>query len=92
MAKPSDNPCPSEDDEYSVVLEVPASAWASILGKFVLFEYKHVVVVIESQYRESDFYDLGWERVSHNIDESVWYNYVFNIYAKWNLLNLYLSC
>ena len=31
----------------------------SILAKFVLFEYNHVVIVIESQYRESDFYDLG---------------------------------
>ena len=30
-----------------------------ILAKFVLFEYNHVVIVIESQYRESDFYDLG---------------------------------
>ena len=31
----------------------------SILAKFVLFEYSHVVIVIESQYTESDFYDLG---------------------------------
>ena len=31
-------------------------------------ECNHVVIVIESQYRESDFYD-----------------YVYNIYAKWNL-------
>ena len=31
----------------------------SILAKFVLFEYNHVVIVIESQYRESGFYDLG---------------------------------
>ena len=31
----------------------------SILAKFVLFAYNHVVIVIESQYRESDFYDLG---------------------------------
>ena len=36
-----------------------AIAGASILAKFVLFEFNHVVVVIESQYRESDFYDLG---------------------------------
>ena len=31
----------------------------SILAKFVLFEWNHVIIVIESQYRESDFYDLG---------------------------------
>ena len=31
----------------------------SISTKFVLLEYNHVVIVIESQYRESDFYDLG---------------------------------
>ena len=31
----------------------------TILAKFVLFEYSHVVIVIESQYTESDFYDLG---------------------------------
>ena len=54
MAEPSDNPSSSssEDDEYSDPLEVAASAGASILAKFVLFEYNHVVIVIESQYRE----------------------------------------
>ena len=36
MAEPSDNPCSSEDDEYSDALEVAASAGASILAKFVL--------------------------------------------------------
>ena len=35
----------------------------SILAKCVLFEYNHVVIVIESQYRESDLYDLGRERL-----------------------------
>ena len=59
MAEPSDNPCSSEDDEYSDDLEVAGSAGASILAKFVLYEYNHVVIVIESQYRESDFNDLG---------------------------------
>ena len=59
MAEPSENPCSSEDHEYSDALEVAASAGASILVKFVLFEYNQVVIVIESQYRESDFYDLG---------------------------------
>ena len=39
----------------------------SILAKFVLFEYSHVVIVIESQYTESDFYDLGWEILSLTI-------------------------
>ena len=43
-----------------------------ILAKFVLFEYNHVVIVIESQYRESDFYDLGWERLSLTILMSTW--------------------
>ena len=57
MAEPSDNRFSSEDDEYSDTLKVAATAGASILAKFVLFEYKHVVVVIESLYRESDFYD-----------------------------------
>ena len=59
MAESSDNPCSSKDDEYLDALEVAARAGASILAKFVLFEYNHVVIVIESQYRESDFYDLG---------------------------------
>ena len=58
-AEPSDNPCSSEDDEYSDALEVAASAGASILAKFVLFEYNHMVIVIESQCRETDFYHLG---------------------------------
>ena len=30
-----------------------------LISIIVLFEYNHVVIVIESQYRESDFYDLG---------------------------------
>ena len=59
MAELSNNPCSSEVDEYSDALEVAASAGASILAKFVLYEYNHVVIVIESQYRESDFNDLG---------------------------------
>ena len=59
VAEPSNVPCSNEDDEYSDALEVAVSAGASILAKFVLFEYSHVVIVIESQYRESDFYDLG---------------------------------
>ena len=48
-----------KDDEYLDALEVAASTGASILAKFVLFEYNHVVIVIESQNRKSDFYDLG---------------------------------
>ena len=59
MAEPSDNPCSSEDDECLDALEVAGSAGASILAKFVWFEYNHMVFVIESQYRKSDFYDLG---------------------------------
>ena len=50
MVEPSENPCSSEDDGYSYALEKAASAGASILAKFVLFEYHdHVVIVIESQ-------------------------------------------
>ena len=59
MAEPSDNPCSIEDDEYSDASEVAASAGAGILAKFVLIEYNLVVIVVESQYRESDFNDLG---------------------------------
>ena len=47
MEEPSDNPCSSEDDEYLDALEAAARAGASILAKFVLFEYNHVVIVIE---------------------------------------------
>ena len=59
MAEASDNSCSSEDDEYSDPLEEAASAGArlSILAKFVLFEYNHVVGLRETQ--------------SYNIDESV---------------------
>ena len=38
-----------------------------------------------SQHCRSNFKDLLRETQSYNIDESVWFNYVFNIYAKWNL-------
>ena len=59
----------------------------SILAKVVLFEYNHVVIVIESQYRESDFYDLGWERLSLTILMSQYdiIMYIIYIYAKLNL-------
>ena len=59
----------------------------SILAKFVLFEYNHVVIVMESQYRESDFYDLGWERLSLTILMSQYdiIMYIIYIYAKLNL-------
>ena len=46
--EPSDNPC-QRNFMYLI----------SILAKFVLFGYNHVVIVIQSQYRESDLYDLG---------------------------------
>ena len=94
MAEPSDNPSSSEDDEYSDALEVAASAGASILVKFVLFEYNQVVIVIESQYRESDFYDLGWERVSLTILMSQYdiIMYIISMQSEIYLLNLYLSC
>ena len=64
MAEPSDNPRSSEDDEYSDALEVAASAGASILAKFVLFEYNHVVIVIESQYIENLIFMIWVERES----------------------------
>ena len=93
----------SEDDEYSDALEVAASAEASILAKFVLFEYNHVVIAIKSQYRKSDFCDLGWERVSLTILMSqydqkpitFWYDiimYIISMQSEIYLLNLYLSC
>ena len=65
MAEPSDYSRSSEDDEYSDSLTYTRVCQRnfiyliSILAKFVLFEYNHVVIIIESQYRESDFYDLG---------------------------------
>ena len=66
----------------------------SILAKFVLFEYNHVVIVIESQYRESDFYDLGWERLSLTILMSQYdiIMYVISMQSEIYSLNLYLSC
>ena len=44
---------------YSRVCQRIFIYFITILAKFDLFEYNHVVIVIESQYRESDFYDLG---------------------------------
>ena len=81
MAEPSNNPHSSldEDDEYWDPLEVAASAGAWILQK------KPV-----SLGKESDFKDLLRETQSHKIDESVWYNYVYNTYVKWNLFYKYL--
>ena len=79
MAEPSDDPCSSssEHDEYSDPLEVAASAGARLSTP-----EKPV-----SLGKESDFF--LWfglkETQSYNIDESVWYNYVYNSYAKWNL-------
>ena len=57
----------------------------SILPKFVLFEYNHVVIVIETcQYsQESDFYEMSQ------------YDIIMFIMSMQNeiyLLNLYLSC
>ena len=94
MAEPSDNPCSSEDDEYLDALEVAASAGASILAKFVWFEYNHVVIVIESQYRKSDFYDLGLERVRLAILMSQYdiIMCIISMQSEIYLLNLYLSC
>ena len=65
-----------------------------ILAKFVLFEYNHVVIVIESQYRESDFYDLGWERLSLTILMSQYdiIMYIISMQSEIYSLNLYLSC
>ena len=66
----------------------------SILAKFVLFAYNHVVIVIESQYRESDFYDLGWERLSLTILASQYgvIMYIISMQSEIYSLNLYLSC
>ena len=66
----------------------------SLLAKFVLFEYNHVVIVIESQYRESDFYDLGWERLSLTILMSQYdiIMYTISMQSEIYSLNFYLSC
>ena len=76
----------SKDDEYSDALEVAASAGASILAKFVLFEYNHMVIVKANTENQIFMIWVERETPSYNIDESVWYKYVYNIYAKWNLL------
>ena len=44
---------------YTRVCQKNVTYLISILAKFVLFEYSNVVIVKESQYTESDFYDLG---------------------------------
>ena len=44
---------------YTRVCQRSSIYLISTLARFVLLEYNHVVIVIESQYRESDFYDLG---------------------------------
>ena len=66
----------------------------SILTKFVLFEYNHVVIVIESQYRESAFFDLGRERLSLTILMSQYdiIMYILSMQREIYLVNLYLSC
>ena len=103
MAEPSDNPCSSssEDDEifrsfttYTRVCQRNFIYLISTLAKFFLFEYNHVVIVIESQYRESDFYDLGWERLSLTILMSQYdvIMYIISVQSEIYLLNLYLSC
>ena len=73
MAEPSDIPCSSssEDDEYSDPLEARLST-------------PEIVSISRKRIR---FLWFGLrETQSYNIDESVWYNYVYNIYAKWNLV------
>ena len=66
----------------------------SILAKFVLFEYNHVVIVIESSYRESDFYDLGRERLSliKLMSQYDIIMYTVSMQSEISSLNLYLSC
>ena len=44
---------------YTRVCQRKFIYFISILAKFVQFEYNHMVIVKEVQYRESDFYDLG---------------------------------
>ena len=66
----------------------------TLIAKFVLFKYNHVVIIIESQYRESDFYDLGRERLSVTILMSQYgiIMYIISMQSEIYLLNLYLSC
>ena len=53
-----------------------------------------MAIVIESQYRESDFYDLGWERLSLTILMSRYdiIMYIISMQSEIYSLNLYLSC
>ena len=53
-----------------------------------------MVIVIESQYRESDFYDLGWERLSLTILASQYgvIMYLISMQSEIYSLTLYLSC
>ena len=53
-----------------------------------------MVIVIESQYRESDFYDLGWERLSLTILTSQYgvIMYIISMQSEIYSFNLYLSC
>ena len=44
---------------YTRVCQINFIYLRSILAKFVLFEYNHVIIIIERPHRESDFYDLG---------------------------------
>ena len=73
MVEPSDNPSSSssKDDEYSDPLEATLST-------------PEIASISRKRIR---FLWFGLrETQSYNIDESVWYNYVYNIYAKWNLV------
>ena len=75
-------------------LKLLTTSLKSILAKFVLFEYNHVVIVIESSYRESDFYDLGWERLGLTKLMSQYdiIMYTVSMLSEISSLNLYLSC
>ena len=53
-----------------------------------------MVIVRESQYRESDFYDLGWVRLGLTILTSQYgvIMYIISMQSEIYSLNLYLSC
>ena len=59
-----------------------------------MFEYNHVVIVIESSYGESDFYDLGRERLSliKLMSQYDIIMYTVSMQSEISSLNLYLSC
>ena len=73
----SDNPCSSssEEDEFSDPLEVATSTGARLSTPERASISRKRIRFLWFVLRETQSYD---------IDESVWYDYVYDIYVKWN--------